>query len=189
MANKTKRLVVLVHEIYGITENLRQLRTLLEMNGFKVLLPALYADKYVGTDEKAAYDKFYAELGLEGAKAKIAEIVAEHQGEEITLVGFSVGATVAWLLSENPGLHSAIGVYGTKIRDYLQINPIVRTDLLFCEESHFDVDKMIAKLNDKEKVNALFIDGSHGFYTKDEFGSASIANTNKLILALLLSSG
>lgn len=57
--------IIIIHEVYGVTENLRKLATELEKKGFKVILPSLYSDNYIGTIEEYSYNKYFTEVGFE----------------------------------------------------------------------------------------------------------------------------
>ncbi|MBF9018286.1 MULTISPECIES: dienelactone hydrolase family protein [unclassified Oceanispirochaeta] len=51
-----KKHILLIHEIYGKTKNLLELKALLEKSGFSVSLPSLYTDNYSGFDEAYSYE-------------------------------------------------------------------------------------------------------------------------------------
>ena len=82
----------------------------------------------------------------------IGDIIEENVGAKISLLGFSVGATVAWLLSGNGKIDSATCFYGSRIRNHLDIQPSADVDLYFCREKGFDVEEMIGTLNAKQRV-------------------------------------
>jgi dienelactone hydrolase len=180
-----KRVVVIVHEVRGVTENLVVLASFLTSEGFSVVLPSLYSDGFVGSDEQASYRKFYSEVGIERASMAIGEIIKENVGAKISLLGFSVGATVAWLLSGSGKIDSAIGFYGSRIRNHLDIQPAADVDLYFCRERGFDVEETIGALNAKRNVSAALIPGEHGFYSTSPFASPEIERANRLILTSL----
>lgn len=179
------RTIILIHEVRGVTDNLRRLGDLLASRGFSVLVPSLYPDGFSGDDEEAAYRKFFAEVGIERAKRKIDSLIETNQNGDLTVIGFSVGATVAWLESANPGVKSVIGVYGSRIREYLDVSPLADTQLLFCEERSFDVKAILPPLNAKPRVTARMIEGAHGFYSREDFDSVAIRDLNAQLLALL----
>ena len=81
------------------------------------------------------------------------------------LLGFSVGATVAWLCSElENGVDGVICYYGSRIRGYQNIMPKCPSLLLFAqEEKLFNASELVNILNKKEFVSAHVIKGKHGF--------------------------
>ncbi|MGL4523318.1 MAG: dienelactone hydrolase family protein [Bacilli bacterium] len=86
--------------------------------------------------------------------------------EEIYLVGFSVGATIAWICSESGLVNGMVGYYGSRIRDHQEIHPKCTVLLLFPEkEELFDVGELLHSLNEK-KIENLKIHTSptvHGY--------------------------
>jgi len=179
------RTIILIHEVRGVTDNLRRLGDLLASRGFSVLVPSLYPDGFSGDDEEAAYRKFFSEVGIESAKRKIDSLIDANPPGDVTVIGFSVGGTVAWLESANPAVKSVIGVYGSRIREHLDVSPLADTQLLFCAERAFDVNAILAPLNAKTRVTARMIEGVHGFYSREDFDSPAIQGLNTTLLALL----
>lgn len=179
------RTIILIHEVRGVSDNLRRLGDLLSSRGFSVFVPSLYPDGFSGDDEEAAYRKFFSEVGIEAAKRKIDSLIDANPPGDITVIGFSVGATVAWLESANPAVKSVIGVYGSRIREYLDVSPLADTQLLFCAERAFDVNAILPPLNAKGRVTARLIEGVHGFYSREDFDSPAIQGLNATLLTLL----
>ena len=163
-----KKTVIIIHEIYGITENLMSLKYKLEQRGHTVFLPSLYPDNYSGTDEESSYNKFYSEVGIEKGYRIIDSIIAGVPDSELYIVGFSAGAVIAWLHSSNRSIKSVIGIYGSRIREYLDFVPSVKSYLFFCKENTFDIFPVIKQLKSKKNVDVRFISGSHGFYNSSE---------------------
>lgn len=159
-----KKTIIIIHEIYGITENLLLLKEKFEMKGFSVFIPSLYKDNYRGVNEQDAYNKFFSEAGIEKGYRIIDSLIAENSDSEIYLIGFSVGAAIAWLHSSNTAIKSVIGIYGSRIRDYMDLKPAVDTYLYFCEEKSFDIKPVINELKNKDKVKITLLNGDHGFY-------------------------
>ncbi|MFD2212231.1 dienelactone hydrolase family protein [Metabacillus endolithicus] len=82
---------------------------------------------------------------------------------KVFIVGFSVGATIAWLCSNHESINGVVGYYGSRIRDYLDLVPPCPTLLFFPqEEKSFDVDSLITILEGKS-INTYKFNGLHGF--------------------------
>ncbi|WKB36198.1 dienelactone hydrolase family protein [Terrilactibacillus sp. S3-3] len=82
------------------------------------------------------------------------------------MLGFSVGATIAWLCSENKACDFAIGCYGSRIRYYTDIKPLCPVLLIFpTDEKSFDIQALIKVLENKHAGNLdiRIFPGSHGF--------------------------
>ncbi|WKY46239.1 dienelactone hydrolase family protein [Eubacteriaceae bacterium ES2] len=78
-------------------------------------------------------------------------------------MGFSVGATIAWRCSISDFCDGIIGFYGSRIRNYLEIEPVCPTLLLFADQDSFDVDAITTKLGAFQKVRTLSFSAKHGF--------------------------
>jgi dienelactone hydrolase len=79
------------------------------------------------------------------------------------MIGFSVGATIAWRCCENLKCDGIVCCYGSRIRDYLLLQPCCPVLLLFAEQDSFDVDSVIMKLQGKSNVERYKLKASHGF--------------------------
>lgn len=104
-------------------------------------------------------------VGFPGVLRKINTIISklDRQYRKIILLGFSVGATAAWLCSEDERVDGIAGYYGSRIRDYLNISPSCPALLFFPEkEQSFDVAECISQLESK-KVKTVKLKGVHGF--------------------------
>lgn len=174
--------IIIIHEVFGVTENLRKLATELEKIGFKVILPSLYSDNYRGKNEKYSYKKYFAEVGFEKSIRLIDRIIEENSKDNIFIIGFSIGATLAWMKSADDRVRGIIGFYGSRIRNYLGITPCIPTRLFFCNEESFDVENLIVELKKKQNTEVTKIPGAHGFYSKSVFNSVLVQETNTRIV-------
>ncbi|USG68353.1 dienelactone hydrolase family protein [Brevibacillus ruminantium] len=162
-----KTLILVVHEIYGINEQMKMICTSLAGRGFDVMCPNLLQHKtaFDYAQEEIAYRHFREEVGFEKAAQFIKSCVREQRARysSIYLVGFSVGATIAWLCSGEEGIKGVVGFYGSRIRDYAGITPSCSVLLFFPEEEpFFSVDELIAQLKEKE-IELYQLPGQHGF--------------------------
>ena len=65
----------------------------------------------------------------------------------------------------------AIGFYGSQIRNFLDVNPVMPIDLYFPgDEPDFDVSTLIEKASRKQFVRCFKTDYSHGFMNKRSKG-------------------
>jgi dienelactone hydrolase len=181
-----KKTIIIIHEIYGITDNILSLKDILDRKGFNVILPSLYEDCYTGRDEQASYNKFFREVGIEKGCRIIDRVIARNTDSEIVLIGFSAGATIAWLHSADDRINSIIGIYGSRIRDYIDITPTLPSYLFFCEEKSFDIKPVIKALEQKKNVEVKTISGNHGFYNfSDTENKILIKNINEEIFRII----
>ncbi|EEK45440.1 Dienelactone hydrolase [Bacillus cereus m1293] len=107
-------------------------------------------------------------IGFEDGKKQIETFITHLSSRytHIGLIGFSVGATISWLCSNNPKIDFIIGCYGSRIRDYIHMKPSCATLLIFPEkEASFSVPSFIQTL--QQQKNPLLeiqqLPGEHGF--------------------------
>ena len=145
-------------------------------------MPSLYSDNYIGTIEEYSYKKYFTEVGFEKSNRLIDRIIEENRKEHIFVIGFSIGATLAWMKSADNRVRGIIGFYGSRIRNYLSISPSIPTRLFFCNEESFDVENLIVELKRKQHTEVTKTPGTHGFYSKSDFNSDLVQETNKRIV-------
>ncbi|HEY4554232.1 MAG TPA: dienelactone hydrolase family protein [Bacillaceae bacterium] len=159
--------IIVIHEIYGINAHIGKVCEELSQHGFNVFSPDLLERKaFDYTEESEAYGHFKKYIGFEkGAEAVLqwAKKLKEQYGQ-VLLLGFSVGATIAWMCSETGIIDGVIGYYGSRIRDYIHLQPVCPTMLFFPEnEDSFHVQELAAVLEKKQDVATHLFPGEHGF--------------------------
>lgn len=165
--NKTENLVIVIHEIYGINQHMESFCKRLSDQGFDVICPNLLEreQSFDYSEEKSAYRNFMENMGFIDAVHKIKNILLtfKNKYKKIYLIGFSIGATIAWLCSEEDYLDGIVGYYGSRIRNYKEKVPLCPTILFFPqEEQSFDVDELISNINKRNTEIHKFY-GEHGF--------------------------
>ena len=157
----------LVADIFGRT---RALETLGQQ--LSVAVPDIrIIDPYQGLDpsfetEARAYAHFMDRVGLASYGSILADALAD-PGPDTVLIGFSVGASALWSVSDRPffrNIQKAFCFYGSQIRQYTGVQPRFDMELIFPEqEPHFDVDELIQTLQAKDRVSCSKAKGLHGF--------------------------
>ncbi|MDJ0331575.1 dienelactone hydrolase family protein [Planococcus sp. S3-L1] len=161
----SEKLVIVLHEIYGVNVHMKEVCRSLSKEGFDVSCPNLLQQQtsFEYTQEAAAYRNFMENIGFADAATKVQKIVVDAQDKykEIYLVGFSIGATIAWLCSETDCIKGVVGYYGSRIRDYLETNPRCST-LLFLSEQE-QSSGVAESLFNKKNVELHQFSAEHGF--------------------------
>jgi dienelactone hydrolase len=165
--NDSSTLVLVLHEIYGSNEHMHNFCELLSDQSLDVICPNLIErdTPYDYSQEEAAYRNFMENVGFAYATQRIKDILSDikYKYEKIYIIGFSVGATVAWLCSEEDCVSGVVGYYGSRIRNYLELTPQCQTILFFPQkEQSFIVDDLISTL-DKKNIEIHKFNGKHGF--------------------------
>jgi dienelactone hydrolase len=160
-------LVLVIHEIYGINQHMHNFCKLLSDHSLDVICPNLLErdTPFDYSQEEAAYRNFMENVGFAYATQKIKDILSDIKDkyEKIYIVGLSVGATVAWLCSEEDCVAGVVGYYGSRIRNHLELTPQCPTILFFPQKEHsFNVNDLISTL-DKMNIEIHQFNGKHGF--------------------------
>ncbi|MGD9566802.1 MAG: dienelactone hydrolase family protein [Sedimentibacter sp.] len=136
ISEKHKQAIVVLHEIYGINQFVKkQYQEFIEA-GYDVFCPNMIDRASFSYEESIeAYDFFINNVGFEVYK-EINDLVNQLKDkyDDVFNIGFSVGATIAWRCSENSLCSGIVACYGSRIRDYTNINLIYPSLLLFANE-------------------------------------------------------
>lgn len=155
---------ILVSDIFGRTSALEKIAEALPG---KVDIFDPYDSKHMAFNSEAqAYAYFSSEIGLDAYTDMLSSKIASLT-DQVSLVGFSVGASAIWRISEKKELENisdAICFYGSQIRNHIDITPIFPIQLIFpSSESHFLVSELIHSLEGKENIEIHRADFPHGF--------------------------
>ncbi|OAB38388.1 dienelactone hydrolase family protein [Paenibacillus glacialis] len=161
-----RSLVIILHEIYGVNDHIQCISEVMINEGFDVLTPNLLnRDSFSYHEEDAAYHYFMNEVGFNKSIDEVNRIVQENREkyEQIFIIGFSIGATMAWISSEYE-VDGVIGYYGSRIRNHVEIEPRCPNLLFFARnEKSFDVSDLEMKLKTKKNTVIEIIEAEHGF--------------------------
>jgi dienelactone hydrolase len=161
--------ILIAADIFGHTPALDRLAGRLEADTIKIVSP--YDGKTCFADEAKAYAFFSDRVGIPAYAQKIADhLKSGHPRTAMrphTLIGFSVGASAIWHLSDTlalTGIGQAVGFYGAQIRHHTTCQPVFDIQLIWPRsEPAFDVDLLISDLKKKPKVSCCKTAGLHGF--------------------------
>ncbi len=164
---RSDKLMIVVHEIYGINQHMVEVCELLSEQNYDVICPNLLEREmpFDYAQKEEAYRYFMDHVGFTKGLHRVKKILTDLQDEysKIFIIGFSVGATIAWLCSEKECVAGIVGYYGSRIRDYVNINPKCPVLLFFPHaEKSFNVAKLVSIL-DKPKIDVHICGGEHGF--------------------------
>lgn len=156
--------ILIVADIFGQTDALDTLAASLDVNA-EIISP--YGNKRMAfVDEAQAYEYFSQQITLAGyTQTLLAQL------NMLTcptyLIGFSVGASAIWALSEQPQLQHIIGAQcfnGGQIRHYPHIQPRFPVHLTFpASETHFSVTELMHNLAGTDKVSLSQVPYLHGY--------------------------
>jgi len=162
--------VLVASDIFGHTPALDRLTRELDADLIEVIDP--YGGKQTFLDEAEAHAFFSEHVGIP-AYGKIIKKRLQKSYLPRILIGFSVGAAAIWHLSSDPafaGIQKAFCFYGSQIRHHTEIQPEFDIHLIFPDsEPHFNLDLLMANLDDKPGIFCHKASGGHGFMNKLSF--------------------
>ncbi len=190
--NHHDRLLIVLHEIYGINKHMEAVCDYYSQQGFDIACPDLLARDvpFSYGEEGEAYGHFMQERGFAAASLEVRNLIRELKPDYrlIFMLGFSIGATIAWICSEgNQECAGIIGYYGSRIRDYLNINPDPPVLLIYGDQESFGLEKLTSKVKTKEKATVSVLPGKHGFadpYTEnycEESAQTALKKTSEFL--------
>lgn len=157
--------IIVLHEIYGLNEFMEKVCSDYKRQGFHVFCPDLLKGKhFLYTEEAEAYQYFVSEVGFDYYK-KIEQLIKHLKlnYHKVFIIGFSVGATIAWRCCETLMCDGIICCYGSRIRDYLLLMPLSPVLLIFAEQDSFPVEDVIEILHEKQNIEIKKVKAHHGF--------------------------
>jgi dienelactone hydrolase len=161
----SKQAIIVLHEIYGVNEFIKDECQKFMDAGYDVFCPNMIDKPPFAYDESIeAYDFFTKNVEFEIYK-EVNDLVNQLKDkyDNVFIIGFSVGATIAWRCCEKTLCSGIVACYGSRIRDYIDINPSCPTLLLFAREDSFDVHAVVSQLRDKQCLSIIEFDAKHGF--------------------------
>jgi len=161
--------IIVLHEIYGINSHIKWICERYLASGYDVLCPNFVkpSDYFDYSREGEAYQYFVKHIGFPSMVHEVKTILmkARTDYKHVFLLGFSIGATAAWICSgtENAA-DGVICYYGSRIRDYQKIAPKCPILQIFAEdEESFNVPQLANILGQKKFVDVHVLNGKHGF--------------------------
>lgn len=134
--------------------------------------------------EQDAYQAFIAGGGVARFADKLNQHLLEHRATIQYVIGFSAGASALWLSSQHElmaQLRCAVLFYGSRIRDYRQLQPTCPVRLIFPEkEAAFTPADLVAELRLAGHQAEIAKGTSHGFMNSYSRGSCVKTQTHYL---------
>jgi dienelactone hydrolase len=158
---------LIITDIFGKTCELEELANAICENH-------LIVDPYDGQNmqfqaESDAYQFFTSNIGLERYTEQLSKLLTKLDSA-VNLVGFSVGASAIWNISNSPVsscVKKATCFYGSQIRNNRNILPLFPVTLIFPQaEEHFSISDLISDLRHTQRTKITQVPYLHGFMNK-----------------------
>jgi len=188
--------LVVIQEIFGVNQHIREVADGWANDGFLVVAPAMF-DRFekgveLGYDEegwKAAKEfsaKLNPEKSLDEVEAAVA-FAAKETGKQVGVIGYCFGGSMAWLAAARLEIGAAVGYYGGYIPQLISEEPNVPVMLHFgLQDEHISVPSVERVAAAHPEVEIYWYQAGHAFnraadptaYVPDE---AMVARSRSLV--------
>lgn len=166
--------LVVVQEIFGVTDGIKQIADSFAEDGYEVIAPSMYDRSEKGLQvplPEADFQKLigYAQASFAHVKGDIQACIDALKGP-VFITGFCYGGSVAWFASAMcDGLTAASGFYGGNIAtQMIDLQPKVPVILHFGKKDQHITPDHWDKIREKHPDVPLYLyDADHGFFSPD----------------------
>ena len=193
--------LVLIQEIFGVTEHIREQCDLFADQGYEVLAPALYDREVPGFEASYSEEDIQRaiqvarqlhdfEVSLKDAQTCIDALKAKGP---VFMTGYCYGGSVTWAMAARSGdLAAASGYYGGMIPTQANLEPKCPTSLHFGAHDHgipLPGVERVAELHPEVAVHIY--DAGHGFQSdrRTDYHEPSATLARQRTLALFHANG
>ncbi len=136
----------------------------------ELLAARLHGEPSAAADTRA-YQLFLQHGGMQAYVEKLHQHLQSTTDHYIA-VGFSAGAAAMWQLAAQlqPCMQQLFCFYGGQIRSCAQLQPKVKTTLIWAEEPQFDVGKIHQAMLDRNNIRSYLTPYRHGFINPHSAG-------------------
>jgi len=165
--------LVLIQEIFGVTEHIKEQCDLFAVGGYEVLAPSLYDREEPGFQVSYSPEDIQRAIRIARGQHPFDLSVADTQvcidalkdKGPAFITGYCYGGSVVWAAAcRCTGLAAASGYYGAKIGEMAEENPRCPTILHFGRHDHGIPMEVVEKVKRLHHDVAVYIyDAGHGF--------------------------
>jgi carboxymethylenebutenolidase len=158
--------IVLLQEIFGVNQYIRDVADYYAEEGYVVLAPDLFWRLEPGVELSEAqfdkafglYQKFDVPKAVEDIAASVAALRAQPGcAGKIGALGFCLGGALAYLAAAHCGVDCAVGYYGVGIEKMLDLVPRIKCPMAL----HFAAEDKFVPEAAREQVKAAFAGNSN----------------------------
>ncbi|MGE0668443.1 MAG: dienelactone hydrolase family protein [Sphingomonadales bacterium] len=188
--------LILIQEIFGVTDHIMELCDHFAGLGYETMAPAIFdryqkdfATGYTPEDMQAAV-KMAGTSGIETPMLDIQATADELKKRgPVAITGFCYGGSLTWMASARvEGLACAVGFYGRLIPEHLDIQPLCPVMLHFgSRDKSIPLDGVRATAEAHPTVKVHIYQAEHGFWSDRpaNHDDAAIALSQERTLAFL----
>ncbi|MGV7962330.1 dienelactone hydrolase family protein [Photorhabdus tasmaniensis] len=167
---------IFLTDIHGVSEHIKLIAK--RLGGDGLIISPYEKENETSNNQEAMYEYFHSVSSIDEYTYKVRDSLT-YINTPVILVGFSIGATVAWRLSNDRNLpvQHFICIFGSRIRDYLDVKPVKSTSLFFSNDEKYFIDK----LKCADRITVELVDCAHSEISNPNGCNIAIGLINKAL--------
>ncbi|ERT14791.1 dienelactone hydrolase family protein [Photorhabdus temperata] len=167
---------IFLTDIHGVSEHIKLIAK--RLGGDGSFISPYEKENETPNNQEAMYEYFHNVSSIDEYTCKVRDALTRINSSVI-LIGFSIGAIVAWRLSNDRDLlvQHFICIFGSRIRDYLDVKPVKSTSLFFSNDEKYFIDK----LKCSDRITVELVDCAHSEILKPNGCNIATGLINKAL--------
>ncbi|ETS31820.1 hypothetical protein BB987_16900 [Photorhabdus temperata] len=167
---------IFLTDIHGISEHAKLIAE--RLSGDVSFISPYEKENETPNNQEAMYEYFHNVSSIDKYTCKVRDTLT-YINTPVILVGFSIGATVAWRLSNDRNLpvQHFICIFGSRIRDYLDVKSVKPTSLFFSNDEKYFIDQ----LKCSNRITVELVDCAHSEISKPNGCNIATGLINKAL--------
>lgn len=169
--------VVLIQEVWGLSDWIRSVADRWARHGYLTIAPAMFDRVEYGYESNNYTPEQFQVIGalmkkftMETAELDVAAAIkSASEGGKVGITGYCFGGRVSWIAaSKLPGLSAASGYYGGGIPNYIDLAPKVPIEMHFGDKDQGIPLEQVDQLKARHPTADIYVyNGDHGFCNSD----------------------
>lgn len=169
--------VVVIQEVWGLSDFVRSVVDRYAQNGYLAVAPAMFDRVEYGYESNDYSNEQFAVIGalmkkFDASTAMLdvaAAIEAVKSAGKVGITGYCFGGRISWVAaSHGMGLSAASGFYGGGVPSYIDLDPQVPTQMHFGDHDQGIPLDQVDELRGRHPEADIYVyDGDHGFCNHD----------------------
>lgn len=169
--------VVLIQEVWGLSDWVRSVADRWARHGYLTIAPAMFDRAEYGfesnnyaPDHFALVGELMKKFSMDTAMTDVeAAIKAASEAGKVGITGYCFGGRVSWIAaSKLGGLSAASGYYGGGVPNYIELTPKVPIEMHFADKDQGIPLEQVEQLKARHPEADIYVyNGDHGFCNSD----------------------
>ncbi|MDC9823431.1 dienelactone hydrolase family protein [Devosia sp. ZB163] len=169
--------VVLIQEVWGLSNWIRSVADRWAHHGYLTIAPAMFDRVDYGYESNDYTPEQFQVIGalmkqfsMDTAMLDVeAAIQSAAEGGKVGITGYCFGGRISWIAASNlSGLSAASGYYGGGVPNYIDLTPRVPTEMHFGDKDQGIPLDQVEQLKSRHPEADIYVyNGDHGFCNSD----------------------